>query len=307
MQTTNNILLVRPANFGFNEETAASNVFQNEIQELPISIAQNVLLEFEEMVRRLSKRGMNLMVIEDTKDPVKPDAVFPNNWGSFHTNGTVILYPMLAKNRRLEKRPEIINLIAEKFSVSKIIDLSDHEQKSEFLEGTGSIIFDHNCKIAYACLSPRTKKDVFLKTCTILGYSPVYFQAKDTNGKQIYHTNVMLTIGDKFAVVCLESIKDQTDRLQIVQSLEQSNKQIIDISFDQMHAFCANMLELSSTKDQSILAMSQTAFTAFTEDQKRILSEHCELFPINIPTIESIGGGSVRCMITQLFLPTKNI
>lgn len=306
MHSSNNIILVRPANFGYNSETAKSNAFQNQIIQESDVIVQNAIQEFEKMAIKLSDKGVNVLVIEDSPNPIKPDAVFPNNWGSFHSNGVAVLYPMLAENRRQEKRKEILESIQEKFEIKEIIDLSKHEEKGVFLEGTGSIVFDHVAKIAYACLGPRTDKKLFIETSKMLGYKPIYFYSRDTNGKEIYHTNVMMNIGNGYAVICLESITDEVEKNQVINSLKSSGKEIIDISFDQMKSFCGNMIELEIQEKKNILAMSQSAYNSLSISQKSTLESYCELFPIKIDTIERIGGGSVRCMILEIFLPKKN-
>ncbi|RFC55647.1 citrulline utilization hydrolase CtlX [Brumimicrobium aurantiacum] len=307
MQSSNNIFLVKPASFGYNAETAASNAFQNQMSKDMDheAISKKAIEEFETMAQKLSEKGVNVLVIEDTPTPVKPDAIFPNNWGSFHADGRVILYPMLAENRREERREEILEIIGKKFEIKEIIDLSKQEEKGVFLEGTGSIIFDHQFKIGYACLASRTDKNLFVNTCELLGYKAVYFDAKDQSGHEIYHTNVMMNIGNGYAVVCLESISNPSERAHVIKSLEDSNKEIVAISYEQMNAFCGNMLELEIPNGRNILAMSQSSFDKFNSAQKKTLESYCELFPLNVKTIERIGGGSVRCMISELFLPER--
>ena len=305
MHCTNNILVVKPANFGYNVETAKSNAFQNPLIEDPNVIARDAILEFESFTKKLTDKGINVLVVEDTPIPIKPDAIFPNNWGSFHADRRVVLYPMLAKNRRPEKRKAILDTIQENFELREIIDLSYYEEKGVFLEGTGSIIFDHEYKIAYACLTPRTNKDLFNDTCKMLEYKPVHFTTFDKNGKEIYHTNVMMNIGNGYAVVCLESIANNSEKEMVVNSLKKSQKEIIDISYNQMASFCGNMIELDLPDKKNILAMSQTAYYSLTTAQKITLESYCELFPLQVDTIERIGGGSVRCMISEIFLPRR--
>ena len=304
MHSSNSIFLIKPANFGYNAETATSNAFQNKIENSR-ELAQKAIEEFEAMALKLSLKGVNALVLEDSKFPIKPDAVFPNNWGSFHADGTVVLYPMLAKNRRAEKRRELLEQINEKFKIKKVIDLSEKENKGVFLEGTGSIIFDHTYKIAYACLAPRTDKNLFVEICELLRYRPVFFHAHDRSGKAIYHTNVMMNIGNGYAVICMDSIHDEKEKQLILQELQNSDKEIVDISFEQMNAFCGNMIELKTQDKKNILAMSQTAFDNLSSLQKDILEKYCELLPLKIHTIEKIGGGSVRCMISEIFLPQR--
>lgn len=306
MQSSNHVLLIKPASFSFNNETASSNAFQNNAFQKNQAIDQQVILEFDRMVQRLIHKGIDVTVIEDTKTPIKPDAIFPNNWVTFHTDGTVVLYPMLALNRRLERRMDVLKNLEETFVIKEIIDLSIYEKEGRFLEGTGSIIFDHIHKIAYACISPRTDKQLFIETCSRIGYKPVHFSSVDAHGKEIYHTNVMMSIGNGFSVVCLESITNQSEKEEVIQSLTSTGHEIIDISYTQVNSFCGNMLELEMPGKKNILAMSKSAFERLSITQKSQLNDFCELLPIDIDTIEQIGGGSVRCMIAEIFLPLKN-
>ena len=299
MQTTNNIFLVRPANFSFNEETQASNVFQKKSDDDPATVKQKASAEFDAFAEALKSRGVNVFVFDDTTEPAKTDAVFPNNWISLHADGTVVLYPMLSANRRLERRSDIIESLEEKFEITNIIDLTAHESGDRFLEGTGSIVFDHENKIAYASLSPRTDRGLFVQLCEELKYSPVTFTARDRDGSVIYHTNVMMCVGERFAVVCLESITDAYERSIISDKLLSTGHEITDITFDQMSSFAGNMLAL----DNDLLVMSQSAFDSLTGKQKLTLEKYCELLPLAIPTIETVGGGSARCMIAEIFLP----
>jgi hypothetical protein len=302
MQSTNHIMLVKPAHFTFNSETAESNAFQNILQEKEELIKQRVLNEFENFATLLRSKGVDVMVMEDTPLPHKPDAVFPNNWASFHEDGTVVLYPMYAPNRRLERRQDIIEEIRKNFIVHHVLDLSNYESEHKFLEGTGSIVFDHLHKIAYACLSPRTDKDLFIETCRHLNYHPVYFTAEDANGKQIYHTNVMMCIAEKFVVICLDSISREHERHEVVKSLTDTGHEVVEITFDQMNQFAGNMLELRSDSGKQLLAMSKSSYDALTAFQKKQIEKYCEMLPLPIKTIETIGGGSARCMIAEIFL-----
>jgi hypothetical protein len=302
MQTTNHILLVKPHHFSFNTETAGSNAFQNVINDKQETIKQNVLTEFENFSTILRSKGIHVTVVNDTPLPQKPDAVFPNNWASFHADGTVILYPMFAPNRRHERRQDIIEGLKKDFQITHVLDLSVYEKENQFLEGTGSIVFDHEHKIAYACLSPRTDKALFLRTCEFLKYKPVYFLAHDQQGKQIYHTNVMMCVAEKFAVVCCDCITNKEEREVVIQSLKNTRHELIDITFEQMNKFAGNMLELKSDTGKGILAMSQSAYDSLTGAQKKQIEQYCELTPLPITTIETIGGGSARCMIAEVFL-----
>ncbi len=304
-QSASHIFMVRPANFGYNAETAVSNAFQNQIQISSEEIKEHVLKEFDTYVSKLESVGIKVKVIEDTMVPVKPDAVFPNNWGSFHEDGTVILYPMATPNRRIEKREDIISDFKANYSISRIIDLSKYEKEDRFCEGTGSIIFDHINKVAYACLSPRTDKEIFCEVCAVLNYKPVYFTSTDVNNKEIYHTNVMMSVSEKFAVVCLESIRNEEERHNVVVSLEETGHEIIDITMEQVYHFAGNMLTVCNLEGKEYLIMSQSAYDILTEDQKEAMSYYNELLPVDIATIEKIGGGSARCMISEIFLSSK--
>lgn len=305
MQTTNNILLVRPASFGFNEETRASNVFQKELSEDVEVIKQTASAEFEEFAAKLKSHGANVFVIDDTPSPSKTDAVFPNNWVSFHADGTVVLYPMLSANRRTERRNDIVDTLRDKFNINKVIDLSYFENKDKFLEGTGSIVFDHTNKIAYASLSPRTHEEVLQHLCEQLGYEPVKFHSHDASGVDIYHTNVMMCVGERFAVICLDSITDSNERQLVTDKLYSTGHAVIDITFEQMNTFAGNMLEVKSSNGKSLLLMSQTAHDNLTGTQRNALESYCTLVPLTIPTIEAVGGGSARCMIAEIFLSPK--
>ena len=305
-QSTNSVFLIRPVSFNYNAETALSNSFQNKTELSPSEVVQKAIEEFDALSEKLKSRGVDVNVFEDTAEPIKPDAIFPNNWISLHDNGVIVLYPMLAPNRRLERRTDIIESLKKKFSVTNVIDLSEYENENRFLEGTGSVVFDHQNKIAYACLSPRTDQGVLIDLCKRLNYKPAYFYSHDREGKEIYHTNVMMCVGDRFVVICLESISDLEERKSIIESLKKTNHEIIDISFNQMNHFAGNMLMLKTKDNNSILAMSKSAFDGLTNDQRKQLEKHSELFPLSIPTIETIGGGSARCMIAEIFLSPLN-
>lgn len=296
-QSTNNVLLIRPANFGFNQKTAASNRFQKKKD----FDQQIVLAEFDAFAERLRERGVNVFVFNDTPDPPKCDAVFPNNWISFHPDGTVVLYPM-SDGRQDERRRDIVEKLKENFKIEKILDLSEYEEKGKFLEGTGSIVSDHENRINYACVSPRTDKELFENISKSFGYKPVSFYAVDQEGQDIYHTNVMMCIGHEFSVICLGSIKNEAGRKVVAESLRNSGKEIVNISFEQMNSFAGNMLPVSTNQNQTLLVLSENAFRSLSSEQKNRLGKYCELFPLPIPTIEAIGGGSARCMIAEIFL-----
>jgi hypothetical protein len=305
MQSTGNILLVKPSSFGYNAETARSNAFQHTTDLSKEEVLKNARAEFDAVVNTLRSKGINVLVAADTINPAKPDAVFPNNWASYHADGTIILYPMCTPNRRIERRPEIIDLVKEQYTATQLIDLSVHESAGRFLEGTGSIIFDHAHKIAYACLSPRTDKGLFEEVSGLLHYKPVSFYAHDREGREIYHSNVMMCIAENFSVICLNSISNIEERKLVTRLLAQTGHQIIDISFEQMNNFAGNMLALKTITGKNLLVMSQSAFDSLTLEQKTRISPYCEIVTLTIPTIESIGGGSARCMIAEIFLPLK--
>lgn len=303
MQTTKNILLVRPANFGFNSQTESSNAFQNKSSDEPGLLQQKAFAEFDNFVKTLKDKGVTVFVFEDTILPQKPDAVFPNNWVSFHADGTVLLYPMHAPNRQFERRKDILDAMQKSFYIKTVLDLSHHEKENRFLEGTGSIIFDHNHKMAYACISPRSDRQLFLQVCNSLQYQAIPFYSHDENGMEIYHSNVMMCIGEKFAAICLDSITDKKERALVSDSLTKTGHQIIDISFEQMKNFAGNMLEIKTANNKNILALSQSAFNSLHPEQLNTIRQYCEPVPLSIKTIETIGGGSARCMIAEIFLP----
>lgn len=305
-QYTSNLIMVRPANFQFNTETVTSNSFQHSIEDLSKQeIQHKVLEEFDAYVQKLLLHKINVTEIQDTKEPIKPDAIFPNNWISMHEDGTVFLYPMCNENRRLEVRNDIIEKISQNFQITTINDLRNNITKNRFLEGTGSIIFDHINKVAYACLSPRTNKDLFIEYCESIAYRPVYFHSYNQENKAVYHTNVMLTIGDTFAVICLESITNEVERETVKDELEKNNHEIIAISFEQMNAFAGNMLQVINEDEKTYLVMSETAFDSLQYEQIQQIEKHTTILSVSIPTIETIGGGSARCMLAEIFLKRK--
>ena len=304
-QTTNHILLIKPQCFQYNEQTKDSNVFQLQSVENKQEILSKAIQEFEQVATALQNAGITVTVIEDTLHPEKPDAIFPNNWVSFHERGLVVLYPMMAKNRRWERRMEILEVLRQTYQINNIIDLSYFEEDYKYLEGTGSIILDRKYQKAYACLSPRTNKDVLYKFCEEIKYTPIFFFALDVNRKEIYHTNVMMCIGTHFAVVCLSSISDEQDKKNLIYELNKSGREIIDIDFNQVKNFAGNMLELKDEKGCPIIVLSQTALASLHQEQINKLQEYGQLIPLNVNTVEKVGGGSIRCMIAEIFLPLK--
>lgn len=307
MQSTNNILLIRPANFGFNEETSSSNAFQNVVDSPSEKIKLEAIAEFELFAKTLSEKKVNVIIREDTPVPIKPDAIFPNNWVSFHADGTVILYPMYAPNRRLERRMDIIESLKQEFEISRVVDLSVNEKDDLFLEGTGSIIFDRQNSVAYACLSPRTDKKLFEEVCRLLNYTPVSFHSHDRNGKEVYHTNVMMCVAENFAVICAESISIQQEKEMVLEWLSSTGHFIVDISIEQMNQFAGNMLSVKTSTGKDLLVLSESALKSLTKEQRQSIEKFTTLVPRPINTIETIGGGSARCMMAEVFLPLKNI
>jgi hypothetical protein len=301
MQSTSNILMIRPVAFGFNTQTAESNAFQNRDDDQQ-AVQQKAEQEFDGFVNILRDNGVNVTVVDDTAEPHTPDSIFPNNWVSFHDNGDIFLYPMQAENRRLERREDIIRQLEDNFKANHVIDLSRFEAKNQFLEGTGSMVLDRENKIAYACLSPRTNAEVLKAFCDYTGYTAVTFDAFDQGGQAIYHTNVLMAIGSKFTVICLDSIANISEKEQVIASLKSTHKEIIDITFDQMNHFAGNMLEVKNTSGETLVVMSQAAFQSLTADQKVALEKYGKLVYADINTIETNGGGSARCMMAEVHL-----
>ena len=305
-QITNTILMVRPANFGFNEQTAESNAFQREAQYLsPEEVQQQAVVEFDQLVATLREAGIEVLVFEDTPNPVKTDAVFPNNWMTTHESGQVCLYPMLSPTRRLERRMDIVQGLQNLFEVCEVLHFEDFEDKNWFLEGTGSMILDREHRLVYACRSDRTNPELLRLFCSRMNYELVLFTSEDRDGKEIYHTNVMMALGTTFVVICLESIQDEQEIATLKTNFEETNKSIIEISMDQVYAFAGNMLHVGHQEDAHYLVMSGSAFESLTPDQIEQIQEHTEIVSSPIPAIEQLGGGSVRCMIAEIFLEKK--
>jgi len=302
MHQPTSILMIRPADFAFNPQTADSNAFQNK-NEQPEQVQQQALKEFNNLVSLLQANGINVVVIDDTPKPHTPDAIFPNNWISFHENGDITLYPMQAENRRLERREDIIRRLEPGFVIRHIIDLSRFELQKKYLEGTGSMVFDRKNRLAYACLSPRTDTEVLNEFCRQESYQPVIFHASDKGGRAIYHTNVMMCVADKYTVIYLDGITDNTEREAVIQSFNRTGKTIISISLEQMDSFAGNMLEAFNSKGESLLVMSGNAYRSLSPQQIDTLSQFSRIVYADIPVIEHIGGGSVRCMMAEVALP----
>jgi len=306
MQITNTILMIRPAAFGANEETVATNFFQSTGTKTdPRSVQQAALNEFDNMVELLRQHEINVLVIDDTPIPVKPSAIFPNNWLSTSPEGIVSVFPMYAANRRPEKRDDILKMLAEKFVVQDLQDWSEFEVEGKFLEGTGSMVIDHDNKVIYTCYSPRTDISMLEKFANANKYRAIIFLAIDKNGQPVYHTNVMMTLGEDFAILCEESIEEEWELIAVRQLLESTGHEVIRITKDQMHSFAGNMLQVKNSKGEKFLLMSQTAFDSLTEEQIEELAGRSKLLPIPIPVIEKTEGGSVRCMIAEIFLEKR--
>ena len=306
-QATSHILMIRPVRFGFNEQTAGTNAFQNvAVAARTKDVAQEAASrEFDEMTRQLLAAGVEVMIYDDTAEPDTPDSIFPNNWVSFHASGTVVLYPMQAENRRLERRMDIIDDLGTRFHVSKVVDLTHFEQEGKFLEGTGSLVLDRMQRIAYACLSPRTHPEVLAEFSRRTGYSVVAFNAVDAQGMPVYHTNVVMCMGDTFAVICLAAIGDPDERLAVRKSLESTGKYIFEITPEQMAQFAGNMLLVTTRKNQKLLVMSTAAHTSLTARQRDILDDFATLLHVDLSVIEGNGGGSARCMMAEVHLPLR--
>jgi len=304
-QAPSTIFMVRPASFGFNMQTASSNSFQKNVEENPTTIAQKALAEFDEMVRILQENEIEVIIFDDTKHPLKPDAVFPNNWISLHEEGKLIVYPMLTPNRKLERSQEIIESLQKTFLVNEVIDLSSEEDVNRIVEGTGSLVFDHINKIVYASRSERTHEELVIKIGNILNYRPVVFDAVDETGKAIYHTNVLMCVGTEFAIVCLDTIRSESDQELLLNSFFATNHKVIAISHQQMKAFAGNMLEVNNKKGEPVILVSQSALHSLLPGQVDVISCFADMLPLNITTIETIGGGSVRCMVAGIHTPKR--
>jgi hypothetical protein len=296
--------MIRPVNFSFNSETAVNNAFQVAGQDQDAQ--QKALAEFENFISILRSRGIDVTVVDDTAEPYTPDSVFPNNWISFHDDGTVCLYPMYARNRRLERKPGVIEAIKQKFDTGRTIDLSGFEKENLFLEGTGSMVLDRDHKIAYACLSARTDRSVLDEFCARMGYRSLPFTATDEAGQAIYHTNVMMCIADRYAVICLASIADEMERQVVRIALEKTGKEIIEISFSQMNQFAGNMLQVENDRGRKFLVMSSQAYRSLSPEQVKTLENYNQIIHSPLDTIERNGGGSARCMIAEIFLPANH-
>ncbi len=307
-QCANTLLMVRPANFGYNPETADNNVFQSNNDSRSIEeIAAMAMKEFDELLSRLKAASIEVVVIEDSVQPKKTDAVFPNNWFTTHDDGRIILYPMYSPNRRLERRTDIIDYLEESYEVSEVKSYTSHEDKGVILEGTGSMIIDRPNKIIYACLSQRTDQRLLDKLSAELGgYEVIGFVAVDDQDVPYYHTNVIMTLGDDLAIICLESIADPTERARVEEKLKSTGKVIVDISRSQVLKYCGNMLQVNNTKGEQYMVMSQSARDNLTPSQISQIESYVTILSSPIDIIEEYGGGSARCMLAELFLAPKS-
>ncbi|MFW0757857.1 citrulline utilization hydrolase CtlX [Pseudomonas sp. H11T01] len=304
MQTTNTVLMIRPTRFSFNQDTAANNRFQR-----PAAVAEDVQLkalqEFDGYVAALREQGVTVMVHNDSEAPHTPDSIFPNNWWSSHPDGTLVLYPMQGHNRRLERDKGVLDRLHDEYRVEQVLDISSLEQQEVFLEGTGSMVLDRQQRICYAGYSTRTHAQALNQVVEHLGYELCAFNAVDRQGVAIYHTNVMMSVGTSLAVVCLESISDLNERAALQSRLEGSGKQVLALSWEQLESFAGNMLEVHNAAGDPLLVMSRTAWQSLDAAQQKLIERHAKPLPVNIDTIERIGGGSARCMLAEVFLPQR--
>ena len=307
MQTASTVLMVEPIAFSYNAQTAGNNYFQ--VEQKDADIQTKALEEFNSFVDKLKSKGINVITVKDTLDPHTPDSIFPNNWVSFHSDGKVVLYPMFAPNRRVERRTDILETLKDKgFEITEIDDLSHFEDQEKFLEGTGSMIFDHEHKIAYGSVSLRLDEELFRQFCQKFGFRPVVFHSYQNAGDQrlpIYHTNVMMCVADKFVVVCLDCIDDELEREKVQEVIKSTGKEIIEISEDQLQQFAGNMLQVQNEAGDKFLVMSESAYKSLTPAQIQNIEKYCEIIYSDLNTIETNGGGSARCMLAEVFLPRK--
>jgi hypothetical protein len=300
MQTTSKVLMIRPLHFVYNAETAVNNSFQ--VKGDTENLTEKAIQEFDEFVVKLQQRGVNVTVVEDSPEPHTPDAIFPNNWISFHESGIYCLYPMFAPNRRKERKAEVLNIIKKKFHYHQIMDFTGYESEKLFLEGTGSMVLDRDNRLAYACLSPRTNVLVLEDFCRKMNYKPIVFHATNETGQAIYHTNVMMCVTDRSVVICLDSIPDPAEKKFVSETILSCGKEIIEINPDQMNHFAGNMLQLENNRKEKILVMSSAAWHSLYPEQKEKLSGYNQIVHSSLQSIETNGGGSARCMIAEIHI-----
>lgn len=308
MQITNTILMIRPVSFRMNEQTSVNNYFQEDIDVQNVTINARAQQEFDDFVTVLRNKGIKVIVVDDTPEPDTPDSIFPNNWISFHADGTVGLYPMFAENRRKERRGDILDTLeTEGLEIKNIVDYTSAEAEGIFLEATGSMALDRVNKKAYCALSDRADEGLFIEFCEDFEYSPVIFTANQSvDGKRmpIYHTNVMMCLAEHFAVICLDTIDDRKEKKNVSKHLAQDGKELIVINEQQMHNFAGNMLQVLGAADKRYLVMSSAAYKSLNSDQIVRIEKYCEIIHSSLNTIETCGGGSARCMMAEVFLPT---
>lgn len=317
--------MVRPARFAFNEETAENNFFQQDVGSgsgtgdtgdpgsdtgtgdpgsnsgTGDAVAEGALREFDAFVALLRRNDVDVTVVQDTPEPWTPDSIFPNNWFSSHITGELVLYPMFAENRRKERKPQVLDLLRRKMNHRKVVDLTHWEAEGEFLEGTGSMVFDRRRRIAYCCRSPRTSEKVLADFCSKMSFDAVLFDASDAEGRPLYHTNIMMEIGMQVAVVCLESIKEESQRRRVADELTAAGKVIVEVSLEQLARFAGNMLEVKSRNGHPFMVMSSSARDSLTSHQERIIGTYNKILSADLHTIETYGGGSARCMLAEIF------
>lgn len=298
--------MVRPASFGYNDETAANNFFQHNPGIDRSVLQEKALAEFDTMVSLLREHEVDLLVLQDSKEPPKPDAVFPNNWISTSPDGKIFIYPMFAPNRRTEKRDELIEQIVRDYVVKDVQDWSEFEAEGRFLEGTGSMVIDHDHDMIYAAISERTNLSVLEKFASANGFQAIVFLATDKEGQPVYHTNVVMALGEKFAVLCEEAIEEEWELIAVKQLLESTGHSLIPITREQLYAFAGNMLEIKNKKGETLIVLSETAMQALRPDQLHQLRGFGKLVPVAVPVIEQVEGGSVRCMMAEIFLQRKS-
>nr|WP_314784202.1 arginine deiminase-related protein [uncultured Capnocytophaga sp.] len=305
-QITNTVLMVRPVRFRMNEETVVNNYFQEEMDLKNEEINRQAQQEFDAFVHKLREVGVKVIGVDDIYEQNTPDSVFPNNWITFHQNGNVAIYPMFAENRRRERREDILDKVEEEgFLIENVYDYTDAEQENIFLEGTGAMVLDRVHRKAYCALSPRADEELFIEFCEDFEYTPVIFKAyQEVDGKQvpIYHTNVMMALGEDFAIVCLDTITDKSERKNLLHHLKEDKKEIISISPEQMCQYAGNMLQVQG-KDSTYLVMSDAAYNALTPQQIQTIEKYTQILHSNLETIETCGGGSARCMLAEVFNP----
>jgi hypothetical protein len=305
-QTAGAVLMVRPETFGRNDETAASNFFQRAVPSGIADAAQRAQREFDALALALARAGVHVHQFAGQRGEALPDEVFPNNWLGLHADGTAVLYPLLAPSRRRERRPDILAALADScgYAIDRVLDLTGLEAKGEYLEGTGSLVLDRERRVAYACRSPRTHENALAEFGRALRYEIVSFAAVDAGGRAIYHTNVLFSLGVRFAALCTSAIADAAERSALLARLEGSGREVIDLSGEELAAFAGNLLQLAGARGP-LIALSATALRCLTAPHRRALERHGELVSADIATIERLGGGSVRCMLAEVALPAK--